>query len=216
MRRITSIVALNLDGAIGCRNALPWRLRTDMAFFREETRGNIVIMGRKTYDSLGRKPLPGRFNIILSHHFGLLESAPDLAGATGIAEALAVAETAPDHFREIFIVGGQTMYEQFAPLVDRYLITVVNKSVANADTFFDKNLIESKEWQSHLLRSVEASEGVDEASFTIEELTRERTGARLESRQQMIDTVILKKPARLSRRPSTYKRTADERLSLNF
>jgi dihydrofolate reductase len=82
LRSLTSIVAVNRDGVIGRRNGLPWRLRTDMKFFREQTLDNVVIMGRKTFDSLGRGALPRRYNIIISGHFALFPEDSDCRTAT--------------------------------------------------------------------------------------------------------------------------------------
>jgi dihydrofolate reductase len=187
MRRLTSIVALNQTGVIGCKNALPWRLKTDMAFFKAQTMGNVVIMGRKTFDSLGRRPLPGRYNVVVSHDFGLMPAFETFAAATGIAEALSAAENAPRKFKEIFVVGGQTMYEQFSDIVDRYLLTVVDKVVEDGDTVFDEKLVAGAEWISTPIQAVLASTS-DEADFTITELARPRTDARRLRRSAMIKT----------------------------
>ncbi len=188
MRRLTSIVALNQTGVIGCKNALPWRLKTDMAFFKEQTFGNVVIMGRKTFDSLGRRPLPGRYNVVVSHDFGLMPTSETFAAATGIAEALRAAENAPRKYKEIYIVGGQTMYHQFSEIVDRYLLTVVDKVVSDGDTYFDEKLVSGIEWASKPLQAVVASMS-DEAAFTITELSRARTEARRQQRTEMTTNI---------------------------
>src|SRR5436309_740216 len=117
---LTSIVAIDKNGAIGCRNTLPWRLKSDLAFFRQTTNGNAVIMGRKTYDSIGCC-LPNRKNIVLSHSYDLFHSTPDCQLAHSIEEALARAGNSPS--REAFVIGGAATYAQFANLIDRYLVT---------------------------------------------------------------------------------------------
>jgi dihydrofolate reductase len=93
---ITAIVAANAAGAIGVAGGIPWRLRSDMQFFRATTTGGVVIMGRKTFDSLGRNPLPKRTNIVLS---GSTAPAPDGAylQAQNVEEALALAWEAVEH-----------------------------------------------------------------------------------------------------------------------
>lgn len=178
MRQLTSIVAVNRDGVIGCRNALPWRVRSDMVFFKEQTRGNVVIMGRKTYDSLGRC-LPDRYNVVLTRQFQLFADERGCVSRAGVSEGLLEAYSTPQKFREIFVIGGATMYEQFDQLVDRYLITIVDKDVSNADAFFDMSIFDrTADWTCKQVAEKAQGEG-DEAPFEIFELTSKH----LESRQ---------------------------------
>lgn len=170
MKSLTSIVAVNHDRVIGAGNALPWRLRSDMRFFREQTLGGVVLMGRKTYDSLDRKPLKQRYNVVVSHSFGLIEPNPESTSATGIADALFRANVAPRAFRRHFVIGGASMYEQLAPYVDRYLITLVDKEVLNGDTFFDDTFLhDPEEWELRELFRQSQSD-FDEAAFTVFEI----------------------------------------------
>lgn len=171
MQRLTSIVAVNEDGVIGCGNTLPWRLKTDMRFFRETTTSNVVLMGRKTFDSLGRKCLPKRFNVVISHNFGLFVEGPECRAALGIEDALFRATLAPKRFKQTYVIGGASMYEQFAPYVDRYFITLVQKPVPDGDTFFDQSFLGDPDaWHISQLNKVDAGPD-DEASFTIFEVT---------------------------------------------
>jgi dihydrofolate reductase len=170
MKSLTSIVAVNHDRVIGAGNALPWRLRSDMRFFREQTLGGVVIMGRKTYDSLGRRPLKERYNVVVSHSFGLIEPSPECTSAAGIADALFRSDRASRSFRRHFVIGGASMYEQLAPYVDRYLITLVDKEVPDGDTFFDDTFLHNpEEWE---LREMfrQPKTDFDEASFTVFEV----------------------------------------------
>lgn len=172
MERLTSIVAVNADGVIGCRNSLPWRLKTDMRFFREQTTGNVVLMGRKTFDSLGRKCLPNRTNVVISHYFGLFPETDSCKAAYGIEDALFRADLALREPRqEAFIIGGASMYAQFAEYADRYLITLVEKSVPEGDTFFDQAFLGNPdEWR--ITRLEELSPGPeDEVPFSTFEVT---------------------------------------------
>lgn len=170
MKSLTSIVAVNHDKVIGAGNALPWRLRSDMRFFREQTLGGIVLMGRKTYDSLGKSPLKGRYNIVVSHNFGLIEPSPDCTSAIGIDDALFRSEIAPKNFRGHFVIGGASMYDQLAPYVDRYLVTLVDKDVPDGDTFFDDTFLHDPEqWDLREVFRKPQSEA-DEASFTVFEI----------------------------------------------
>jgi len=175
MKRLTSIVAVNADGVIGCGNALPWRLKTDMRFFRETTTGNVVLMGRKTFDSLGRKCLPRRANVVVSHSFNLFPETAECRAAHGIGDALFRATLAPKAYKEVFVIGGASMYEQFSPFVDRYLITLVEKAVPDGDTFFNQSFLgDPDRWLIRQLEQVPAGPE-DEAAFSIFEITsRER------------------------------------------
>ena len=166
MRSLTSIVAVNREGVIGRQNGLPWRLRSDMRFFREQTLDNVVIMGRRTFDSFGRGALPRRFNIVISSHLGLFPEDSDCRTATGVEDSLFRATLAPRIYKECFVIGGATIYEQFAPYVDRYLITLVDKEVPDGDTFFNQEpLGDPDEWEIRPLLHCPASEA-DEAAFT--------------------------------------------------
>lgn len=127
--RLTAIVAIDRHGAIGRQGGLPWRLRSDLAFFKATTLGHPVIMGRTTFESIGR-PLPGRTNVVLSR------GGAAIAGcltATTPAEALAACGAAG----EAFVLGGAQVYALFAPQVSRWLVTHVEAEVAGADAFLD-------------------------------------------------------------------------------
>jgi dihydrofolate reductase len=168
MEHLTAIVAINHEGVIGVGNALPWRLKRDMQFFREQTTGNVVLMGRTTFDSLGRKCLPGRYNIVVTHHWGQVPEGDLCKAASSVEDALYRATLAPRLFRGAFVIGGATIYDQFAPYVDRYLITLVDKQVESADTFFAPPFDE-REWVKRLVYSHPA-DPENEASFSTYEL----------------------------------------------
>ena len=174
MEHLTAIVAINHEGVIGAGNALPWRLKRDMQFFREQTTGNVVLMGRKTFDSLGRKCLPGRYNIVMSHQWGAFPEGDACKSACGVEDALYRATLAPRLFRGAFVIGGASVYDQFAPYVDRYLITLVDKRVDNGDTFFAPPFDE-QEWTTRTLFSHQA-DAENEASFSVYELRTKDEG----------------------------------------
>lgn len=167
MRNLTAIVAVNLQGVIGCGNALPWHVRSDLKFFRETTIGGTVIMGRKTFDSIG-KPLPKRHNIIVSHNPALFEQTPNVQRVSGVDEALFAASRLN---RETFLVGGASMYVQMAPYVDRYIITLIHKDVHNGDAYFDEKIIgDLAKWDLRVLREKGPVACGDDAAFEIWEL----------------------------------------------
>lgn len=170
MRQLTSIVARSSDSAaIGVDNRLPWKIRTDLKFFREQTLDCVVVMGRKTHHSLGGC-LPRRKNIVVSHDPAPFATHEDCKCVSSIEEALHAAYISSGSEDSGFVVGGAMMYEQFAPFVDRYLITEVDKIVDDADTFFDeRNFINSVQWKRSLLHEGTANQTGDECDFRIYE-----------------------------------------------
>ncbi|PLK25440.1 hypothetical protein C0V72_01765 [Porphyrobacter sp. TH134] len=195
VRQLTSIVAIDLRGAIGCDNTLPWRLKNDMAFFREKTIGNTVIMGRKTYNSIGSKPLPRRNNIVLSHNSVLFEAVPTCQLVLSVDEALYRAEQNADE--EIFVIGGAQTYEQFDSLVDRYLVTIVDHEVPDTDAFLSSSVLESfREWRRVEVASFQASADQDEFAFSIFEVSAPDGEARRRAREQIIERYAAKVVAR--------------------
>lgn len=125
---IHAIVAMTRDRVIGRRNALPWKLKGDLPRFKRLTSGQTVIMGLNTYESIGR-PLPNRYNIVLD-----FEQRP-IEGATvcgSIVEALRQARLLE---REIFIIGGASVYEQMLPFVEVLHVSLVKNDYAG-DVYF--------------------------------------------------------------------------------
>jgi dihydrofolate reductase len=126
---IAIIVAVSEDWGIGKDNELLWHISGDLKRFKRLTSGNTVIMGKKTWESLPHKPLPGRKNIVLTDD--PQECIENSVTAYSIEDALSKCE--PDE--EIFIIGGGSIYRQFMPLADRLYITHVHKN-ASADIYF--------------------------------------------------------------------------------
>ncbi len=133
------IVAIADNHAIGRNNELLWHISEDLKFFRRTTSGCPVIMGRKTYESIGR-PLPKRTNIVVSRGF----DAPDgVMAVSSLEEAYSVAAASaasPDSCtygaERCFIMGGGQIYAQALPSMDRLIITHVHTVIEDADTFF--------------------------------------------------------------------------------
>lgn len=122
---ITLIVAHGLNREIGLNNELLWKLPVDMKHFKETTTGKTVVMGRNTFNSIG-KPLPNRQNIVLS-------AKGPIEGVTVLDSIESILSMAKD--REIFIIGGEQVYKAFLPYADRLLITLVEGNFT-ADTYF--------------------------------------------------------------------------------
>ncbi|MDZ4096979.1 MAG: dihydrofolate reductase [Paracoccaceae bacterium] len=127
---LTLIVARARNGAIGRDNAIPWVAPEDLAFFQRETLGGAVIMGRNTWESLPKRPLPRRMNIVVTSR----PAPPDEAVFLPMAQALPAAYAAGH--RRVYGIGGQRIYEALLPLADRLLITEVDLDIPDADAFF--------------------------------------------------------------------------------
>ena len=134
---VSIIVAVAENGTIGDRNALLWHISEDLKRFKALTTGHPVIMGRKTYESLGR-PLPNRTNVVLSRSGGEF---PGCRVARSLDEALALF---PDD-EELFIIGGAQIYEQALPLADRLCLTHISARPARADVYFPR--INGRQWR---------------------------------------------------------------------
>ncbi len=129
---VNLIVAVSENDAIGKGNKLLFHLKDDMRNFRRLTTGNAIIMGRKTYESIG-KALPDRLNIIISRT--IHEDVDDVKWATSLEDAIDIANSLK---KEIFIIGGGSIYEKALEknIVDRIYLTRIKKKVYDADTFF--------------------------------------------------------------------------------
>lgn len=133
--KLAMIVAMTKNNVIGLDNDMPWHLPADLQWFKKTTLGCPIIMGRKTYDSIGR-PLPGRLNIILSR-----DSELTIEGCTvvnSIEDAIKVAEQDenPNNTKnEVFIAGGAHLYKMFLEKVDTLYLTLIDAEL-KGDTFF--------------------------------------------------------------------------------
>ena len=131
------IVAYGRNGEIGAHGDLPWgrNLPGDLAQFKRRTTGGSIIMGRRTFESIGKRPLPDRENIVVS-------STP--AGVSGVLTALSLESAYALARYPVFIIGGARLYEIALPTVDVIYATEVDATFPDADTFFPKL---SGEWQ---------------------------------------------------------------------
>ncbi len=127
MRR-SLVVAMAANGVIGRDNALPWRLPADLAHFRNVTMGHPIVMGRRTYESIG-KPLPGRHNIVVTRNRDF--KAP---GCTVVASLEAAWDAARDA-NEVCVIGGTSLFEETLPIADVIHLTQVEANVPG-DTYF--------------------------------------------------------------------------------
>ena len=137
---VTIIAAVAENGVIGRDNGLPWHLPADLRRFKRLTRGHMVVMGRRTFDSIGGRPLPDRRNIVVSrnpqYHPSGVEVAPDLPGALRLA--------GPEE--DVFVLGGGEIFRQALPLADRLELTVIHARIEGDVTFPP---IAAAEWARH-------------------------------------------------------------------
>lgn len=129
---LSFVVAVADDNAIGRNNALPWHMPNDLKFFKRTTMGKPVIMGRKTYDSMG-KPLPGRLNVVLSGQKDL-----QLPGGVLLFNDIkdAIAHLEGQKVEEACIIGGGRIFMETMPIADKMYISRIHTTVPDADVFF--------------------------------------------------------------------------------
>ena len=149
--KIAIVVAYDKNRGIGTGGDLPWgrSLPADLAHFKELTTGGAVVMGRKTYESIGGRPLPNRKNIVLS--------GSEVAGAIGaknFAQALQFASEEPN--QDIFVIGGERVFAEALPEVDTIYATEVDYSFSDADVFFPQ--IDVNQWEEVSRTSQKANE----------------------------------------------------------
>ncbi len=125
--RLTLIVARARNGVIGAKGTLPWRLPEDLAFFKRTTMGCPILMGRRTWESIGR-PLPGRRSIVITRDRNFTAPGAEVAGSLDQAVALAAGS------EEVFVIGGAQLYDAAMPRADRLLVTEIDKDF-EGDTF---------------------------------------------------------------------------------
>jgi dihydrofolate reductase len=147
---ISLLVAMDEHNGIGQDNRLPWHLSTDLKRFKALTMGHHLIMGRKTYDSIGR-PLPGRVMVVITRSVDY--QAEGCRIAHSLQEALGIAEQAGE--TEAFVIGGGQIFAQALPLADRIYLTRVH-TVCEADVFFPP--FELEDWTIQATSEVPADE----------------------------------------------------------
>jgi dihydrofolate reductase len=136
MSSLTIIVATDKQGGIGINNKLPWHLPEDLAHFKRTTTGNTIIMGRKTFDSIGRA-LPNRRNIVITRNLDWQHDGVESVTSLQAAQDLVMEESA-------FVIGGAQIYEQALPIADQLIITQIQQDFI-CDAFFPK--IDPQQWE---------------------------------------------------------------------
>lgn len=171
MPRIVLVAAVAKNGVIGRDNQLIWRLKSDMKHFRALTMGKPMIMGRKTFDSIG-KPLPGRRTIILTRDAAFRVEGAEVAHSLDAARALAAKAAAEMGVDEIMVVGGAEIYAAFLPEASRLEITEVMLE-PEGDAFFPA--ISPTDW-AETRREAHQRSADDEAEFVFLRFERRNMG----------------------------------------
>ncbi|WP_137392320.1 dihydrofolate reductase [Rhodoligotrophos defluvii] len=170
--KITFVVAVAENGVIGARGGLPWHLPSDLRRFRKITIGKPVIMGRRTYESIGR-PLPGRDNIVITQSETFAPEGVYVVRSTEAALRLGAAKAMERGVSEIAVIGGSAIFRDMLPLADRIYLTRVHDSPPGDVHFPD---LPRNQWREVERQSFTAEEG-ESADTTLIVLERLATGA---------------------------------------
>lgn len=130
MTKLVAILATDIDNGIGKNNTIPWRFKEDLQFFKNTTMGNVIIMGRKTFDSIGRA-LPGRESIVLTSNRKWIPNDPNVKVFYDVQSILNYVKD-----KDAFVIGGAEIYRLFTPYITGYVHTRIIRKY-NCDTFFD-------------------------------------------------------------------------------
>ncbi|MEM6261805.1 MAG: dihydrofolate reductase [Bacteroidota bacterium] len=160
--QLTAIFATSENGVIGKDNKIPWRLSGDMKHFKRLTTGNSIVMGRKTFESLG-KPLPNRRNIVITRQAGYQKDGIE------VFHSLETALEACAEEQEVFLIGGSSVYQE---ALEKGLIEKIHKTLVHAevegDAYFD---VEMDEWT---IKEVDAQQADEKNEFAYTFLTLEK------------------------------------------
>lgn len=182
MPSATSLVARSYpDRIIGVENTLPWHLGTDLKHFKQRTQGHAVIMGRKTFESIGR-PLPNRQNIILSRQ--IVEDSLNVKWASNPETALLFADqySIINQRKEFFVIGGEEIYNLFYKFINVVFLTDVASGPINGDAKFDKDF-DPREWWFRFEREFPASD-IDDFPFRISCIVRRKPFHRFKAKNE--------------------------------
>ena len=149
--KISMIAAMTVNRVIGKDNEMPWHLPEDLKHFKASTMGKPIVMGRKTFESIGR-PLPGRHNIVITRQ-------PDFSveGITTVS-SFESAKIAAGDVEEIAVIGGGQLYKQLLPMADKLYLTLINIDV-DGDTYFPE--WDDGSWQQECCETGTSSEGIE-------------------------------------------------------
>lgn len=159
-KQITLIAAMGKNRAIGLDGKMPWHLPAELQHFKQATMGKAILMGRKTWQSIGR-PLPGRQNIVISRDPGFVAVGADVVGSLEFALEISQAD-------EIMVIGGGQLYELALPLAQHMILTLIDIE-PGADTWFPR--WDERQWQKTTERQFKVDDQ-NALAYRIVELTR--------------------------------------------
>ena len=168
---VALIVAMNQKRVIGVGGGLPWRLPNELAYFKSVTQGKAVIMGRKTFESLGKRALKNRMNVVVSRQPDYV--CKDCVLANSVDHG--IAQVRQSYQGEVFVIGGSQVYQAVMPVVERLYITVVDSDVSG-DVYFPYGLDELRE-SGWIIDHAQAhpKDARHESAFTCYQLVRAAT-----------------------------------------
>lgn len=150
------IAAVAANGVIGRNNALPWHLPEDLRYFKQVTMGKPIVMGRHTFESIGR-PLPGRDNIVVSSHLAPAPDGVNVCATPEAAVAQARASAVKSGASEVMLIGGEQLYRWALPHAQRIYLTLIHKEV-DGDAYFPE--WEKNCWEEGLRQDMTSSTGL--------------------------------------------------------
>jgi len=136
---IIGIVAVSKNYAIGKDGKLPWHYSADLKFFKETTTGHAIVMGSRTWRSIGR-PLPNRLNVVLSR--GDINTPPEVMRLSSVDE---VVELSRLLIKDVFVIGGAKIFRSFAESIQKWIVTFVPETIEGADTFMPEDFLDGFE-----------------------------------------------------------------------
>jgi dihydrofolate reductase len=166
---IGMIVAVDEGNVIGNKGRMPWYIPAELKYFKQMTQGKVVIMGRKTFESIGRKPLPGRHNIVVSRTMQKSAQGGEVVAAS-LSEAMDLAREHCNNFSkdEIIVMGGAELYTEALPLIKRLYLTRIHGK-HEGDTFLPElNMVS---WRC-LRSELKISDDQEVPNFTVSLLER--------------------------------------------
>jgi len=171
---LSAIAAMAKNRVIGVNNGLPWNIPEDMKFFRDMTKGHVMIMGRKTFESFGGKPLPNRFHIVITRNQGYRFEDPTVEVVSDLKSAMELAHMLTTKYQkkfgdEVFVIGGGEIYKQSMDVLDRIYLTVIEKDYSG-----DAKFPEFSEDDFHLTDKKDRVDPVSQTPFSFRTYARKK------------------------------------------
>lgn len=162
--KLCSVAAVALNNVIGVNNNLPWKLPSDLRWFKQLTKDHVIIMGRNTWESLPRKPLPHRYNVVITSNPPAEEYKDTIFVDPKSALSLAMFEARRRRQDKVFVIGGASIYNMFKDVIDEHYITSVICR-PDGDTFYPQ--IDFSKFDQHILLDTPFPGDDDEFPFQI-------------------------------------------------